>query len=204
MWRKLIAVIVLVLFISGLSGCASIPEEHKGAATGAGIGAATGAAAGAIFGKEGSRTSSAVIGGLVGALIGGAVGHYTYDQKKDRNQTAQTYNYQPSMGNVVRIESAAAAPGTVAAGNPVDLKMTYAVLTPTPDADVSVTETREVRHQGELVGRPEVSVARRGGTYTSSVPLVLPATAKKGVYNVTMTVQAGNVKDSKDTTFTVE
>lgn len=201
---KILSVVVLIFLLSGLSGCANIPSEHTGAATGAGIGAATGAAAGAIFGKEGSKTSAAVWGGLVGGLIGGAVGHYSYDVKKNQAETAKSYNYQPSMGTVLRIENVTATPETVNAGTPVDLKMTYAVLTPSVETETNVTETREIRYQGELVGRPEVNVTRRGGTYTSSIPLLLPSTAKKGRYNVLTTVQAQNVKDSRETSFSVQ
>ncbi|MFO0752082.1 MAG: hypothetical protein U0411_01985 [Thermodesulfovibrionales bacterium] len=194
---------LLVAFAAGLSGCASIPEEHKGAATGAGVGAATGAAAGALLGGKGAKTETAIIGGLVGALVGGAIGHYTYDQRRTRQETAQKYNYQPSLGTQVRIEDATAVPGSVRPGGTVSLKATYAVLTPSSDSTVTVTETREIRKGGELIGRPESSVARSGGTYTSSVPLILPSTARAGTYTVTTTVQSGTIKDARETSFTV-
>jgi hypothetical protein len=51
--RKLIAnVMSFIFFMSLLTSCANLPEEHKGAATGAGIGAASGAVAGALLGKK--------------------------------------------------------------------------------------------------------------------------------------------------------
>jgi len=133
-------------------------NEHKGAATGAGVGAATGAAAGAVLGKKGSKTEAAIIGGLVGALVGGVIGHYAYDKKRTRQETAQKYDYQSSEGTRVRIEDVSAVPATVKPGDKVELGATYALLSPSADADIKITEIREIRHEGELVGRPEVTV----------------------------------------------
>jgi hypothetical protein len=148
-------------------------------------------------------TKGAIIGGLAGALVGGLIGHYAYDQKKTKEETAQKYAYQSSMGTVLRIEGVTAMPGTAKPGEKVDLNATYAVLAPT-DTDITITETREIRMGGELVGKPEVNVARRGGTYSSTVPLFLPSDAKPGTYTVVTTVQAQNAKDSKETSFTVK
>lgn len=196
---KIVSIITILSFMVVLFGCASIPEEHKGAATGAAVGGATGVIAGAVLGD----TKGAVIGGLAGALIGGLVGHYAYDQKKTKDETAQKYGYQSSMGTMLRIENVAAVPATVKPGEKVDLNATYAVLE-AADKDINITETREIRMGGALVGKPEVNVARRGGTYSSTVPLFLPSDAKPGTYTVITTIQSENAKDSKETTFTVK
>jgi hypothetical protein len=201
---RTVSIFVVMFFALSLLGCQSIPEQHRGAATGAGVGAATGAAAGAIFGSSGAKTEMAVLGGLVGALVGGAVGHYTYDQKRDRQETAQRYNYQPTAGSMLRVENAAATPASVRPGDTVNLNTTYAVLTPSPAETVNVLETREIMHQGELIGKPQITVSRNGGTFTSSVPLILPENAKKGTYSVVTTIQSGGVRDSRETTFTVQ
>jgi len=199
--RKLIAsVMSFIFFMSLLTSCANLPEEHKGAATGAGIGAASGAVAGALLGKD---TKSAVIGALAGALIGGAVGHYGYDQKKNREETQQTYNYQSKYGTVLTLEEASSSPLTVYPGDTVELEMTYAILNPSPDVQTNLTETRIITHNGEIVGKPEVRVTRTDGTYTSTVPLRLPAEAAKGTYVVTSIVQTDNAKDTKEFTFKV-
>ncbi|MBK5100901.1 MAG: glycine zipper 2TM domain-containing protein [Desulfobacteraceae bacterium] len=200
MRHKLISGVLILSLMLLWSGCQSIPQEHKGAATGAGVGAAAGAVAGAVIGKS---TKGAVIGGLVGALLGGAIGHYAYDKKKTREQTAQTYNYKPSQGTVLSIEEASSLPETVHPGDVVELNMKYAVLTPSPENKVTITEVREVTHNGELVGKPEVRVDRLGGTYASTVPIHLPSTAEKGVYNVRATIQSENLKDTKEISFIV-
>ena len=201
MRRNFVITGVLILFFTSLlSSCATIPEEHKGAATGAGIGAATGAVAGALLGKD---TKSAVIGALAGALVGGAIGHYAYDQKKSREATQETYNYKPAYGTVLTLEEVSSVPKSVHPGETVELKMTYAILNPSPDMQTSLTEIRTITHNGTEVGRPEVRVTRADGTYTSSVPLHLPANAEKGTYVVTSQIQSDNAKDSREFTFTV-
>ncbi len=201
---KVISIIIILVFTVSLFGCATIPEEHKGAATGAGIGAATGAVAGALLGHEGAKTEMAILGALAGALVGGAIGHYAYDAKRTRDETAQRYSYQSSMGTMVRIEDVSTLPNTAKPGDRVDLKTTYAVLGTAPDSDISITESREIRYNNELVGKPEVNVTRRGGTYVSTVPLYLPSNAKQGTYSVLTTIQSQTAKDSRETVFYVK
>jgi hypothetical protein len=145
-----------------------------------------------------------VLGGLLGAIAGGAVGHYAYDRTRTREETAQKYAYNESKGTVVRIEDASVAPATVKPGGTVDLKMTYALLNPSAGKEFGVTETREIKYNGQLVGNPQVKVSRVDGTYSSSESLMLPASAKKGVYSVISTVQAGNAQDSRETSFRVQ
>jgi hypothetical protein len=195
---KIISVVLVVILVS-LLGCAST-EDHTGAAVGAGAGAAAGAIAGALTGHG---ATGAVVGGLIGALVGGAIGHYAYDKPKEREQTAKSYNYNPSQGPVLTIENAAVSPETVSPGDLVDLKMTYAVLNPSKDAETKITEVREITHNGELVGKPEITVTRTDGTYNSNVPLRLPTTAPKGQYRVMTTIQSANAKDTKEMRFTV-
>jgi len=199
MRKRIIALLTVSVFLFATS-CATIPEEHKGAATGAGVGAAAGAVLGAVVGGD---TKSAVIGGLLGALVGGAIGHYYSDQKKTRGETASRYGYRSTQGPMLRIEEASVVPQTVAPGGSVDMKLTYAVLTPAEATELTVVEKREIRHEGSLVGNPEVSVSRKGGTYTSNIPLTLPAGAKKGLYVVTSTVQSGQLSEQIQSAFTV-
>jgi uncharacterized protein YcfJ len=196
----LISSVLALFFMSLLTSCATVPEEHKGAATGAGIGAATGAVAGALLGHD---TKSAVIGALAGALVGGAIGHYAYDQKKNREETLQTYNYKSTYGTVLTLEEVSSVPTTVYPGETVELKMTYAILNPNPDVQTNITETRMITHNGILVGNPEVRVTRGDGTYTSSIPLHIPAGAEKGTYVVRSEIQTDNARDSREFTFTV-
>lgn len=167
---------------------------------GAGVGAATGAVAAAVLGKG---TKGAVIGGLIGALVGGAIGHYAYDRQRTRQETVQAYQYKDTHGTVLTIEEAVCTPQSIRPGETVEIRMTYAILNPTADAKTTVGEIREIMREGEQVGRPEVRVDRMDGTYTSTVPTRLPASAKKGLYRVRAMVEAANVKDTKEISFTV-
>ncbi|GAB4484110.1 MAG: lipoprotein [Thermodesulfovibrionales bacterium] len=203
MMKRIISLLTLIVFATSMAGCASM-EEHKGATTGAAIGAGTGAVAGALMGHKGAKTETAIIGGLVGALVGGLIGHYAYDVKRDRQETARQYNYQSSTRTLVRIEEVSVTPSYIMPGDEIQLKATYAVLAPADNADISIKETREIFYRDELLGKPEITVVRRGGTYVSNVPLTLPRNAKRGAYKLVTTVQAGNELDSRESTFFVE
>lgn len=188
-----------------VSGCATVPEDQKGKAEGGAIGAAAGAVLGGIIGSQsGSTGKGMVLGALIGGLSGALIGDYYYDQKKTPLQTTQTYGYTPSQGTLVRLEQTKVTPSVAKPGDRVNIESTYAVLDSRSSATIPVREVREIRSKtGELIGRPEVQVNREGGTYSSSVPIVLPSNAKKGVYVVTTSVEAGNAKDTRETTFEV-
>ena len=199
--KRILSVLITVAFISVQWGCATV-EEHKGAATGAAVGAAAGAVGGAVLGK--SKTEAAIIGGLLGALVGGAIGHYAYDVKRTRKETEERYSDRPPAETMIRIEDASAVPDTVKPGDKIELNVTYALLGASPESAIGVTEIREIRHESELVGRPEVKITRGGGTYTSNVPLYLPSGSKKGLYTVITTIETENAKDSRQTSFQVD
>ncbi len=189
------------LFVSSCETIPNVPDEHQGAAKGAAVGAAAGAVLGAVMGGD---AKSAVVGGLIGALVGGVIGHYYTDQKKTGADTAKKHNYDPAKGPLLKIEEASVIPQTVNPGDKLEMKMIYAVLTPSEETQLEITEKREIRLNGELVGNPEVKVSRKGGTYTSSIPLTLPTSAKKGLYVVVSTIQSDKLSDTIQTAFTVK
>ncbi len=203
MYKKIVSIVVILAFMSGILGCTTFGEENKGAATGAGGGAIVGATAGALLGGRGAKTEMAIVGGLIGALAGGLIGHYAYDQKRTEAETAKAYNYNSSQGTVLRIESASVYPKTARAGEKVDIRMSYALLGAGPSG-TEVSEIREIRYNGQLFGKPQVNVTREDGTYSSTIPITLPSDAEKGKYSVIMTVHAANVSDSKEAVFYVD
>jgi hypothetical protein len=204
MFRKMVSIIVVLTFFAGLAGCATFGEEHKGATTGAGVGAATGAVAGALLGSKGAKTEMAILGGLAGALAGGLIGHYAYDQKRTKDETAQKYNYNASQGPLLRIEDVSVVPATVKPGDTVEMKMTYALLGVGSGKEAAITETREIRYEGEMYGKPQINSSRADGTYVTSIPLTLPNDAKKGKYSIISTVQSPYASDSKEVSFQVK
>lgn len=180
------------------AGCETI-REHEKTAIGAGAGAAAGGLAGGLIGRD---TSGVVVGGLLGALAGGAIGYYLERQDQTRAQAAEQVAYRPEQGTVVRVERVGVRPDPVAAGQTVNIEATYTVLTPT-EQTVTVRETREVRHDGRLVANPTTEFTRRNGTFTSALPITLPADAPRGTYEVLTSVAAGDRVARGTASFTV-
>ena len=191
----------LVLTI-GFSGCESTSEtvsQHKETAVGAGVGAAGGAVIGGLAGG----TKGAIIGGLLGALAGGVVGNYLERKDRDRPQAVSAVGYKPNQGNVVRIERVQTSPASARPGDKVNLDVTYTILTPGNQTS-NVREARDVRQDGQLVANPAIDVQRTDGTYTSTVPITLPSTARPGTYEVTTTITKGDRQSTSTTSFTVQ
>lgn len=201
MTRRLIAAVTIALFLTALVGCETMSRDDKATLGGLGAGAAVGTLAGLAFGQG---AGAAIAGGMIGALAGGIIGHYAFGKNEDHNKTAQDYNYKPSIGTLLEMEGVQLTPAKIKPGGTVDIKVSYAVLAPRPDQPINVTEIREIRYKGRLVGEPTVNVTRDGGTYTSSVPITLPANAIPGTYTVKATVRTAQESDSMQVSFDVE
>ncbi|HEY5576808.1 MAG TPA: hypothetical protein VIK46_00645, partial [Deferrimonas sp.] len=86
----------------------------------------------------------------------------------------------------------------------VEIRLTYAVLTPREDMTVPVRERREILFNGAKVGEASVDIEREGGTWRSVVPITLPGNARPGNYSVIVSVEArGGGKDIEEITFRV-
>ena len=149
------------------------------------------------------RGKTAVIGGLSGALAGGAIGNYLERQDRDRTAAAIAVGYLPEQGELLKLETVEALPTTTRRGDIVNLTSTYTVLTPN-NRPLTIRETREIRHNGSLVANPFIDVQRSNGTFTSILPIMLPANAKPGTYEVTTTVSKDQRTSRSMTNFTVQ
>jgi hypothetical protein len=200
-------------------------RDHPQTAAGAGVGAAGGAVVGGLAGG----TKGAVVGGLLGALAGGAIGNYIERREASPPQTSSTTpstttsssttpstsgstvgvpstTTSPTSANgasLVRIDRVQAQPSQPRPGDTVHLDATYTILSSSEQV-VPVRETREVRLDGELVANPAVDVTRQTGTYSSALPITLPANARAGKYEVTTTVASGNRRSTSTTSFSVQ
>jgi hypothetical protein len=180
-------------------GCDFI-QEHEKAAIGVGAGALGGAAIGGL--ADGER--GAVIGAVVGALAGGAVGAYLDHRDKDAEETKQEQDYDPEQGVNLELTAVTAEPQTVSPGGEVRLEGTYAVMTPNPQDEIVVRETRVITFNGKNVAEVAVEVDRIDGTYTSEVPIILPDTSPAGTYDVKITVETKGDSSVETTTFEVK
>ncbi|MFQ5847339.1 MAG: glycine zipper domain-containing protein [Candidatus Methylomirabilales bacterium] len=202
--RQALALGLCVLLVAGSAvGCASLQQkvrEHPGAVVGAAAGAAGGLLLGGLIFNS---TAGALAGGLLGTLAGGLIGNAMEARQRDYPATAKTYNYTPKQETTIRIEKVKAQPSTVGPGDTIHLIVQYALLTPDPNREVSVTERREISTRGRLVGNPVLDVKRKAGTWASTVPLKLPSDAEAGTYNVAVAVQAEGGLDTAIIQFTV-
>ena len=197
--RYFSTLLVLVIVVSiGTAGCETV-SEHQKTAIGAGAGAAGGALIGGLISRN---TTGVVVGGLLGGLAGGGIGYYLERRDRTRAEAVTATGYSAAQGTMVRVDTVQADPTQVRPGGTVNIITTYTVLTPQEEQH-AVRETREVRHDGVLVANPTTEFSRANGTFTSALPITLPAKAVRGQYEVTTTVESGDRLSRGETTFTV-
>jgi len=177
-----------------LSGCQSYGQA-------AGLGAAIGAGTGALVSHDSG--TGAIVGGVVGALAG-LVAHDVKARKaRDAQATAAEYNYTPTQGEVMSMESSAALPSAVLPGNMVEGTMQYALLG-TGSEGVDVVETRQLIHNGQVIGESSQTVRRTDGTWVSTQQFKLPNNAPAGSYRIAQTVQSARSRVTASNSFSVQ
>ena len=184
--------------------CGTVQEyvtENPRTAIGAGIGTLGGAAIGGlVFDSAGAAVAGGLLGGLAGGLVGRALEHKNEDYK----ETARDYAYlSEGRETILRVEEVDTDPARINPRERINLVTRYAVLPPKRDQQVSVTENWTIRHNGRVVGNPALIISRTGGTWSSVIPITLPAGADPGTYEATVEVQAAGVSDRGSTTFRV-
>jgi hypothetical protein len=195
----------LVLLIGGmtlLSGCETIERTIKDNPKTA-VGAGAGGAGGAVIVDSAAASQGAVIGGLAGVLAGGVIGHLLDRQERTRVATAETIAYSEEKGDVVRLEAVSLDPQSIHPGETVNVNVQYAILTRGGTEPVRVREIRHIYFQGDLVGNPVVEVERPNGTFWSTLPIKLPASAAPGRYEVVVAVAMNGALDRWESRFTV-
>jgi hypothetical protein len=198
-----LALFTVMVLNLGISGCATFPNENRVAADDIETGLSTTNDAAATSSEKEAGTETAGIDGLRGSLSEGAIGHYTYEIKKTRQQTERKYGFPSDKTALIRIETVSAGPSILKPGEKTELAVTYAVLGASPNQQLNIAEIREIRLGDRLIGTPVVNVIRKGGTYTSRVPLSLPSDAGSGTYKVLTIIQTADAQASGETTFIV-
>jgi Glycine zipper len=200
--RTIAGLILLVGGVSLLNGCETLERAVKDNPSTA-VGAGVGGGGGAIIGGLAGSTQGAVIGGLAGALAGGVIGNLLDRQERTRAATAETVAYTREKGNLVRIEEVSLNPQSLRPGETINVNVQYAIVTPGGTDPVRVREVRQIFHQGELVGNPVADLERLDGTYWSTLPIKLPASAAPGRYDVVVGVEMNGTLDRWESRFTV-
>lgn len=172
----------------------------------------------------GGALGGAVIGGLiggnwkgagVGAAIGGAIGFAyawgkclsLYSTLKSQpvagyQETAQKTNYNPSQGNVVKIEGFNINPANVPQGGAAGLNGSYYVMAPEGAKEIKVTETRTVKYfdpqKKEFVelGQVDQEITAAPGSRKADGKFDIPKDVPEGRYIIAFKVSAGGKEDT--------
>jgi hypothetical protein len=199
MMKKRVLCMLTVAAVSAAVVCAGCQSYGEAA----GLGGVLGAGAGAIIGNQsGHAIEGALIGGALGAVTGLIVHDIKAKKQKSREATAQQYNYQPSQGEMLTLESSQAMPSTVVRGNLIEASIQYALL---GAGSTQVTETRSVNRGSQVVA--EVSsktFTREDGTWVSTQQFKIPENFEPGVYTVYQVVQTPQSRIMGSSSFTVQ
>ena len=201
---KKTALIALLVLSLAAAGCAT-EQEARYTTSGAGVGAVTGGILGGILGSlSGHAGQGMVVGSIFGGLAGASIGNNEYHLQRSEEQASQYYGYneQDVQRDLLRIEDATANPQNVYPGEDVHISTTFTLLSPGRGSRM-VHEVLQVKRNGRVIGKPEFTSRRKGGTWVSTVPVRIPPDAEPGTYKVTAIVETDNAGDSRDISFVV-
>lgn len=198
------AIVFPTLALLVLAGCQSAtPTERT-----TGLGALSGAAAGAVIGGAAGGGKGAVIGGAIGAAagagIGYAIGRYRERQTQTPTEVRQSWASEgvtvPADAQTFTFEKLTVEPTQARAGQAVDVSGAYISLR--NEAAPRPKGTLTVSHAGQQIAMKEVKLEQLGrAEFDTSV--TLPENAEPGVYTVTMDVEDGTSRYTKEATFSV-
>jgi hypothetical protein len=179
------------------AGCETVP---RGAALGGALGAGTGAVIGHQSGHAGE---GALIGGLVGAAAGAVASDIRARRTKSAQQTAQTYDYQPSQGEVLKLESVSVLPSQVKRGNMVEASIQYALLG-TGSGGAAVRESRTLMQGGQVVAEIGTkNFTRDDGTWVSTAQFKVLDSLELGEVSMVQVIETGQSRISGTAKFTI-
>jgi hypothetical protein len=134
-------------------------------------------------------------GALIGAAIGAvgamgacfAIASYQNTEVADYDTTTQQVDYQPVSGDVIRITEFTIDPPAVNAGQEVAFNAQYYVMTPNPNQEITIIETRTIKAFDE-----ESNSYNELGSTTSEVTMKPGTRMGSGVLNINSLTPDGN------------
>lgn len=197
-----VAILTITIISSTLVGCAGMSLKTKTALKcgvgGALLGAAIGAITGALIGKG---AKEAAIGAAIGGAAGGALGAGACfiiasknEEVADYQTTKQQINYRPSKGDIIKITEFSLSPDVVSPGGEVTFSTQYHVMTPNPNVDISVTETRTVKIYDQAsglykeLGHNRDQITMKPGTRRSDGAISIYDSTPEGQYVIALAV----------------
>jgi len=120
-----------------------------------------------------------------------------------REEAVARYNYCPTGGCVLRLDSVQVRPLRARKGEGLTLTTVYTILTP-EQTSIPVSISREIFFKGKSLGKTKEMESRKAnGTWTQEVNFSLPDNATPGDYTMVTTVSAPYGMDSKNAQFSV-
>lgn len=228
-FMRLCSLVVLVIFV--LTSCGPMPQpgtaltdEERRAAQQNCIarysvgGAVGGALVGALLGGSGSRG----IGAAVGAVAGGALafalayGHCMslYSDLRSypvagAQETARRINYNPSQGNVIKIDNFYLNPDGVSPGGKVQMGGSYYVMAAEGTKDIKVKETRSLEffdsssNEWKQLGAIDNEIVAGLGTRSAEGFFEMPNEMAEGNYRITFKISGEGLEDAQTRNLTV-
>ena len=129
---------------------------------------------------------------------------YRQEIRRSREDAIARYNYCPTSGCVVRLESVDLKPKKVMRGQGIKLTTTYTLLTAS-DVAIPVRFSREIIFRGQPLGKTlSGSTRNSNGTWSQETNFVLPAEVPAGTYLLRTKITTAFGSDEKTVPFTVE
>ncbi len=193
---SIIAVLGLA-FVIVVSGCQTVPR-------GAALGGALGAGTGAIIGNQsGHAGEGALIGGVVGAAAGAIASDIRARRTKTPEETAKAYDYQPTQGEMLKLENVSVLPSQIRRGDMVEASIQYALLG-TPAGGTAVRESRSLLQGGQVVAEIGTkSFTREDGTWVSVAQFKALDNLELGEVTVQQVIETGSSRIMGTGKFTV-
>jgi len=195
--KRCVAGLLSCCLIIGLAGCETTGES-------AGLGAVIGGTAGAIIGHQ---SGHALEGAAIGAAAGGLTGWFVHDVKaeraRNREQTVQTYQYEPSQGEVLSLEDSGVSPNVAYPGSTMEASLQYAIIG--TGGSTQVKETRRLmRGERVISDLSSKTFTRQDGTWVTSQQFKLPSNLSPGRYSLVQRVDTAESSVFGTAEFTVQ
>ncbi|MBM4286396.1 MAG: hypothetical protein FJ128_14305 [Deltaproteobacteria bacterium] len=129
---------------------------------------------------------------------------YRQERRATREEASARYNYCPTDGCVIRLESVEVSPSPARRGERLRLNVTYTLLTADPAA-IPLTLSQELLYEGGSLGKRQSTDLRNyNGTWSQKTDFQLPADAARGSYTLVSRISSAFGMDQKRTDFFVE
>lgn len=202
---------ILVLSLS-VTSCAGMSPKTKTTLMCGVAGGLLGAAVGAAIDSD-NRGRGALIGAAIGAVgaMGAcfAIASYQNTEVADFDTTSQQVDYEPMSGDVVRITEFAIDPTAVNAGEEVAFNAQYYVMTPNPNQEITVIETRTIKafdqetNSYNELGSTTNEVTMRPGTRMGSGILNINGLTPDGNYLLVFSIEYAGKRAEAEQPLTV-